>query len=467
MSIESKLELVQKAHHQQNNSPAHKRLLQLFDEGSFVEIDGLAKSADDYAEVVAGFGSVEGYPAYAFAQNSAVAGGAMSKAQAAKIKKIYDMAVKTGAPVVGIYDSVGARLKEGNEMLAAYGEIVLDSSNLSGVVPQISVVAGPCIGTAALLAVSADFVIMAQDAQLALETNGESGSSAEAAAAGVAHLVAADATEAVQKARELLAMLPSNNLTGAPICEYADTADYEAVLTSAAAAIDAEDKQDVAAVVTAVADAGSMIEIGKGFGEGVICAMATVGGSVCGVVATDKSVNEGKIDADACAKAARFVRFCDAFAVPVITLVDAVGFTSLREASKMTHAYAEATTAKIAVVTGAAYGAAFIAMAGRAANADAVIAWPTAVISALAPETATAILWNDKLAAMENPMEDRAKLIREYADTEAAPMKAAAAGYIEDVILPADTRKKLFSLLDVLAGKRVSRLPKKHSNIQM
>ena len=468
MSIESKLELVQKTHDQQKNSPAHKRLELLFDEGSFVEIDSLAKSGDGYAEVVAGFGAVEGYPVYAFAQNSDVAGGAMSKAHAAKIKKVYGMAVKTGAPVVGIYDSVGARLKEGNEMLNAYGEILLDANNLSGVVPQISVIAGPCIGTAALLAASADIVIMSEAAQLDLETNGAAGSSEEAAKTGMAHILTADDKAAVLEAKKLLSMLPSNNLTSAPVSEYSDASGCEAAFQAVAAAIENGSKEAVASrLVEAAADARSVVEFSAAYGKGMVCALAAVGGSVCGMVACNKAENEGKIDADACAKAARFVRFCDAFAIPVITFVDAVGFESLKEASKLSHAYAEATTAKISVITGAAYGAAFIAMAGRAANADACVAWPTAVISSLAPEAATAIMWNDRLAAMENPLTDRAKLVKEYADTEACPFKAAAEGYVQDVILPADTRRQLFSLLDMLAGKRVSGLPKKHSNIQM
>ncbi len=463
MSIESKLELVQKSHSAEKDSPAMKRLQALFDEGSFTEIDSLAKSCDGPAEVVAGFGAVEGYPVYAFAQNSAVAGGAMSKAQAAKIRKIYDLAVKTGSPVVGVYDSAGARLKEADEMLAAYGEILCSSNNLSGVVPQISVVAGPCIGTAALLASSADVVIMSEDAQLELETDGAAGSAQEAAAAGVAHLVAPDAEAAVAQARKLISLLPSNNLAAAPLCEYSDAAGFEAALENCAASMDQGGKADGRALILAVADDGSFVELQKEYGATFTCGLATIGGTVCGVVVS----NGEQIDADGCAKAARFVRFCDAFAIPVVTFVNAKGFTSLKEAAKLSHAYAEATTAKIAVVTGMAYGAAFIALAGRAANADVTLAWPSAVISSLNPEAAVSILWNDKLAAMKNPLTDRAKLVKEYMDTEASPLHAAAAGYIEDVIAPAETRARLFAALDMLAGKRVTRLPKKHSNIQL
>ncbi len=460
MSIESKLELVQKSHGAEKDSPAVKRLQMLFDEGAFTEIDGMAKSGEGPAEVVAGFGVVEGCPAYAFAQNSAAAGGAMSKAQAAKIRKVYDLAVKTGAPVVGVYDSVGARLKEADEMLAAYGEILCSSNNLSGVVPQISVIAGPCLGTAALLASSADLVILCEDAQLALETDG---SAKEAVSTGAVHLVAAGVEQAMAQARKLVSMLPSNNLAPAPLCEYSDGAGFEAALNNCAASIDKDGSVDCATLLQAVADSGSFLALQEGFGDVFTCGLATVGGTVCGIAAA----NGGQIDADSCAKAARFVRFCDAFAIPVVTFVHAQGFSSLKEAAKLSHAYAEATTAKIAVITGAAYGAAFIALAGRAANADVTLAWPSAVISSLKPEAAVSILWNDKLAAMKNPLADRAALVKEYMDTEAAPFQAAAAGYIDGVIAPAETRERLFAALDMLAGKRVTRLPKKHSNIQL
>ena len=387
----------------------------------------------------------------------------MSKAQAAKIRKIFDLAVKTGSPVVGVYDSVGARLKEADEMLAAYGEILCSSNNLSGVVPQISIVAGPCIGTAALLAASADLVIMSEDAQLELETSGVAGSAKDAAAAGIAHLVAADADAAIAQARKLIAMLPSNNLASAPLCEYGDSAGFETALNNCAAAIDQNGTVDAAALAGAVADDNSFVELQKEYGAAFACGLATVGGTACGIVVSGGE----QIDADGCAKAARFVRFCDAFAIPVVTFVHTKGFSSLKEAAKLSHAYAEATTAKIAVVTGAAYGAAFIALAGRAANADVTLAWPSAVISSLNPEAAVSILWNDKLAGMKNPLQDRAKLVKEYMDTEGSPVNAAAAGFIEDVIAPADTRARLFAALDMLVGKRVTRLPKKHSNIQL
>ncbi len=464
MSMDTKLELVQKSHAAQENTPAKKRIMTLFDEGTFVEIDSLAKSGDVQAEVVAGFGSVNGSPVYAFSQNNQVAGGAMSKAQAAKIKKIYDLAVKTGAPVVGIFDSNGGRLKEGNEMLAAYGELLLQSNNLSGVVPQISVIAGTCVGTSAMIAAGADFVIMAKEASFGVAVNGCDETAEQASKSGAAHLLADNAEDAVAAARRLIAVLPSNNLEAPLMCEFAEPENGEAILNAAAAKLDVDtDAATACDIVSAVADAGSAIEIMKGFGTGFVCELATVAGSLCGMVASDSGI----VDAASCEKAARFVRFCDAFAIPVVTLVNSTGFASLREASMLSHAYAEATTVKISIVTGAAYGSAFIAMAGRAANADLTVAWPNAVISALEPKAAVAILCEDKLAAMSDPKTQRNEIVREYTDTAASPFTAAEAGFIEDVIAPASTRACIINALDMLAGKRVSRLPKKHSNIQL
>lgn len=455
MSIDSTLELMQKAKEATAKTKAYARLQLLFDEGTFVEIDGFAKSGAGDVEALAGFGAVDGCPVYAFAQNSDVAGGAMSKAQAAKIRKVYDLAVKTGAPVIGLYDSVGARLKEGSDMLAAYGEILLNSNNLSGVVPQISVVLGPCLGTSAMIAASADFVVMSQQGQLAIETDGQSGSAEQAEKAGLSHITAVDENDAIAAVRDLIALLPSNNLSGAAITDFADNS----VVT--------EDAGDVYAVINTAVDGGSFTETQKEFGQAVVTGLAKMAGSTVGVVASQPAVNNGVIDADACTKAARMIRFCDAFAIPVLTFVNSEGFATLKEASKLSNAYSEATTVKLTVVTGAAYGPLYIAVAGRGAGADLAMAWPTAVISALAPETAAAILWSDKLKGSSNPIADRAKLVEEYKATEASPFVAAAEGHIEDIVAPAEMRSKLIAALDMLAGKRVTNLPKKHANIQL
>lgn len=447
MSIESKLAFLQETKAANAQTKAYQRLQLLFDEGTFVEIDSFTKSGDGRAEAAAGFGSVDGCPVYAFAQNSDVEGGAMSKAQAAKICKVYELAEKTGAPVVGIYDSIGARLNESCEMLAAYGDVMLKANNLSGVVPQIAVIAGPCLGASSMIAAAADVVIMSEDGQFALQTNGEGGDLKEASESGLVHLTAKDDKEAVAKARELITLLPSNNLSGAPITDFADSAAET-------------DGESGASIIAAVMDQDSFIEFQAGFGAGFITGLAKLGGNTVGVVASEEKTADGK----ACEKAARLVRFCDAFAIPVITFVNAESFCCIKAACKLTNAYAEATTPKISVITGEAYGAVYMALAGAAAGVDVAYAWPTASISALNPTTAAVMLWSDKLKGSSNPTADRAKLIAEYKDQEACPFKAAGDGFVQDVIEPSETRLKLYAALDMLAGKRVTRLPKKHAN---
>ena len=447
MSIESKLAFLQETKAANAQTKAYQRLQLLFDEGTFVEIDSFTKSGDGRAEAAAGFGSVDGCPVYAFAQNSDVEGGAMSKAQAAKICKVYELAEKTGAPVVGIYDSIGARLNESCEMLAAYGDVMLKANNLSGVVPQIAVIAGPCLGASSMIAAAADVVIMSEDGQFALQTNGEGGDLKEASESGLVHLTAKDDKEAVAKARELITLLPSNNLSGAPITDFADSAAET-------------DGEFGASIIAAGMDQDSGSEFQAGFGAGFIAGLAKLGGNTVGVVASEEKTADGK----ACEKAARLVRFCDAFAIPVITFVNAESFCCIKAACKLTNAYAEATTAKISVITGEAYGAVYMALAGAAAGVDVAYAWPTASISALNPTTAAVMLWSDKLKGSSNPTADRAKLIAEYKDQEACPFKAAGDGFVQDVIEPSETRLKLYAALDMLAGKRVTRLPKKHAN---
>lgn len=476
MSAESKMNALAAAREGiSKDTPARERLAMLFDPDSFVELDALAKVGGESAGVVTGYGAIEGSPVFAFAQDSTVAGGAVGKTHGAKIKKLYDLAVKTGAPVVGIYDSNGARLAEGNDALNAYGEMLLWSNNLSGVVPQISVVLGVCAGSAAMIACSADFVIMSEKAELFMtapftaKANGEkaegAGSAANAAKAGMVHMVEADDKSALESARRLISMLPLNNLSAAPICEAAAVSGAEAALTAACENMAAANAADI---VKNVVDAGSVVEIQAGFAKRVYTALATLGGSTVGVVATTGE----EICPGCCAKIARLVSVCDAFQIPVVTFVNTKGFKAsaeaelhgmVREAAKVAHVYAEATTPKVAVVTGEAYGAAYIALAGRNANADVTLAWPSAVISALPVETAVAVLCSDDITA-EKP---RAQVEEEYRSTKASAFQAAADGYIEDVIDPASTRSVLISTLDMLAGKRVSNLPKKHGNMPL
>ncbi len=419
---------------------AYKTITAFFDADSFVSVDTLAKSKDTYAEVVAGFGTVEGLPVYAFAQNSDFCGGAMSKAQAAKIKKVYDLALKTGCPVVAFYNSKGGRLDENNALLAGYGDVLNAASKLSGVVPQISVILGPCMGTGALNAVSADFVIMSKDAELSLDTMGGNSSAEYNAENGVASVVAENADEAIAKAKELVCYLPSNNLNIAP----------EAVAE--------EPEAEGGCIVHRVADAGSIFKLSTKFGNAGKTVLIRVGGQVAGVVNTKGDT----LKADDCIKISKFVRFCDAFSIPVITFVDTPGFDDIKSAVKVTSAYAEATTVKISVVTGKAIGSTYIALAGTGANTDVTYALPQAVISPVNPEAATLIMAPEQ---MNVPVAEQTKAAQAFAEANLSAENAANCSYIDDVITTDEVRLAVVNALDMLMGKRVSTLAKKHSTI--
>lgn len=430
------------------DTDARKRLVSLFDDGVFTEIDAFAKSSNGDVEVIAGFGTVNGAPVYAFSQDVSVNGGAVSVAQCAKIKKIYDLASKTGCPVVGIYDSNGMDLKEGFEGLSAYGEIVKASTSVSGVVPQISIVAGAAVGTTALIADMADVVVAVKDADFYVTAPSEV--TAEACAQeGTVDILADDFDSAVKAVRDIITLVPSNNLSTPPVYDFTDPA---AAADTGACAAD---------IIKAAADEGSVIELKEQYAENCITALATVAGSTVGFVGFD-----GKSVCPSCAyKAEAFVKFCDAFNIPIVTLLSANGLRKEREnqmliaAAKLTAAYATATCPKISVITGKAVGAAYIMLAGRGSNADLVYAWDTSVVSPLDTKAAVAFLYNDRLANGEN----RAELEKEYEENLASPFTAAACGAIDDVFVPAETRAKIVAALDVLAGKRETTLPRKHS----
>lgn len=292
---------------------------------------------------------------------------------------------------------------------------------------------------------------MSKDAEFTVCTSGAGASSEEAAATGVCSIVKDTEEEAFNAVRDLLLLLPSNNLSGAPVSELEGVVSAE--VPAEASAFE---------VPELISDPGSFLELGKEFGKAARTGISQLSGATVGFVSY-----MGELEADSCSKAARFVRFCDAFSIPVVSFVDASEFTSLRDAVKLSNAYAEATAAKVTVITGSAYGPVYIALSGRGANADCTLAWDRAVVSPIAPAAAALFLHNEELKDSENPVADRAKLIEEYTSKEANPLSAAAQGYIEDVILPGETREKVIANLAMLSGKRVSNLPKKHSNIQL
>ena len=432
-----------------NGSKALSRLEKLFDDGSFTQIDAFAKSADGEVEAAAGFGTVNECPVYAFAQDITVSDGAVSVAQCAKIKKIYDLASKTGCPVISIFDSNGVRLTEGFEVLNAYGELVKASASISGVCPQIAVIAGSCLGTSALIANMADVVIAVKDADFYISAPG-SVTAENSYEEGTVDILCDDFDSAVTKVADLVSLLPSNNLAGAPVFDFAAPQVY------------ANAGDDALSVISAIADDSSVVEIKGGYAaENCKTVLATVMGTTVGFVGFD-----GNALCPACSyKAEAMVKLCDAYSIPVITLVNANGVIGekqnqmLTALTKLTSAYASATCPKISVITGSAIGASYIALAGKGANADITIAWDSAVASPLPTASAVAFLYNDRLAKGE----DRALLEKEYIDTVASPFTAAACGAVDDICTPADTRARVISALDMLAGKRENTLPRKHS----
>lgn len=434
---------------EKNNSKALSRLQSLFDDGSFTEIDAYAKSADGDVEVVAGFGTVNDCAVYAFSQDVTVNNGAVSVAHCAKIKKIYDLAAKTGCPVISVFDSNGVKLTEGFEVLNAYGELVKASTSLSGVCPQIAVVAGSCLGTSALIANLADIVVAVKDADFYVSAPSDI-TATQSYEEGTVDILCDDFDKAVEAVRDIVSLLPSNNLSATPIF------DFSASQTLASSG------DDAMTIISSISDDCSVVEIKGGYASSNCkTALATVMGSTVGFVAF-----EGNALCPSCSyKAEAMIKLCDAYSIPVITLVNADGVISEKEnqmltaLTKLTSSYATATCPKISIITGKAIGCAYITLAGKGANADYTIAWDSSIASPLDTDSAVAFLFNNRLADGE----DREALKAEYVDTIASPFTAAACGAVDDICTPADTRAKVIAALDMLAGKRENTLPRKHS----
>lgn len=437
---------------------ARTRLSYLFDDGKYTEINSYAKENDCLTGVVTAYGYVNGNAVYAFSQDKSINNGAVGPAHAAKIAKLYSLAAKTGTPVIGIHDSNGAFVNGTAESLTAYGELINAASVISGVVPQISVVAGTCAGSAALFACSSDFIIMTKDAEFFMTpafTKENSGSASDAAANGIAAAVCDDDKAAIEKAKELLNLMPVNNLAPLPMFEYNEP---ETAVSA-----------DFNSLINGVCDAESIIELYAEFGKASYTALATVNGATVGIAATNKT-SDKLTDAD-CSKLSRFIRTCDAFAVPVITFVDTEGFdaadaiSGVKSMTQLANCYAEATTAKISVITGKAVGPAFIALAGKDISSDFTYIWESACVSPLAPLSAVEFLWHDKLKGAADVNAKRNELAEEYKATLASAESAAASGAVDEIISASSTREAIISALDILSSKRITKLPKKHNNI--
>ena len=452
---------------------ARERIAALLDGGSFVEQAMLASDAG----VVTGSGTVDGRPVYVFAQDFAVMDGAVGAAQAKKIVKVLELARKTGTPVVAMCDSNGARVGEGAAALEAYADIFAHMARLSGVVPMITMVLGPCVGAAAMMAELSDIVVVAKPAgallvagpQVLASTMGKNLSAQElgggkaAVEAGAAHVACETEEEAFASVKTLLGMLPANNLEDAPFSVEEDMNRLVSGLEAGAAGMD---------VISAIADTGSVVELGKGY-TGAATALGKMAGRTVAFVYTGKG--------DTCdkrmKKITRFVRFADCYNIPVVSLIDSTGLelfdtvdrqmSVLKAASAMIYAYSEATTVKVSLVIGNAIGAAYVAMGGSA-NADATYAWPGAVISPLTGEAAIQVFEKEKIMASKgDAVAARAELAAKYEAEVADGVNAAVAGLVDDVIDPADTRKMVIAALEILSSKRDSNPPKKHGNMPL
>lgn len=466
--------------HRDGKLTARERIEKLLDPGSFVELDALLNRDGDYAGVITGSGTVDERPVYVFAQDFTVHGGAMGEQQAQKICKLLDLAQTSHAPILALCDSAGVRVDEGARAMNAYARIYGRLARLSGVCPIIALVLGPAVGGAALMTQLADIAIQAEDVgQLmvygptvvsamtgkTLSAKDVGGAKALAEQGGVA-LTAPNEDAAFALASQVLALLPScfHGKT-----ELVDTDDLNRLLPET-------DADDAAALLQGVADSGTAIELYPAYGGEIRVALARIGGHSAGLVVSDARVNDGELAPEAAAKAARFIRFCDCFGLPVVSLINSRGIQvpdensqarAMNAASKLLYAYAEAATAKVSVVVGNAIGQAYVAMAGKE-NADVTYAWPGAVISALTPEAAVQVLYSKELkAGSGEPLADRAALEEKFSAEVADAVTAASDGMIDDVIDPAETRKYVIAALELLGGKRRKNPPRRHGNLPL
>jgi len=484
--------------HAKGKMTARERIDRLLDDGTFQEVDpfithrhtafGLDEKQIPGDAVVVGLGRIDGRQVAIAAQDFTVIGGSFSEAQAQKVCKVLDLALSAGTPFVSLNDSVGARIQEGVWSLAGYSELFWRNTQASGVIPQISVMLGPCAGGSVYSPGLTDFVIMTEGIshmfitgpqviqtvtgeEVDLETLG--GAQTHAAISGVAHFVAADEEDAFAITRRLLSYLPSNN-AAPPVRLLA--ADNPARAVDSLVPLEDTQSYDIRAAITRIFDRDSFFEVHARFAPNAVVGFARLQGEVVGIVANQPAWMAGVLDIDASDKIARFVRFCDAFNIPLVTFVDCPGFMPgtvqehggiIRHGAKIVYAYSEATVPKISIVTRKAYGGAYIVMSSKYVRTDLVYAWPTAEIAVLGAEGAVGILYRQQLARMKNPDEAKAQFIAEYREQFGSPYAAAASGHVDDVILPSETRGKLVAALDFLRDKQALSLPKKHGSIPL
>jgi len=487
--------------HEAGKLTARERIDLFLDPGSFVEVDKFKthRSADFGMElqkipgdgVVTGHGRVDGRQVFVFAQDFTVFGGSVSRAYAEKICKVMDLALQVGCPVVGLHDSGGARVQEGVEALAGYADVFLRNTLASGVVPQISVILGPCAGGAVYGPAITDFVFMVKGAS-SMFLNGPEviravtheevtkeelgGARAHATRSGVAHF-AFDTEEATLKAvRELLSFLPLNAADDPPAQPCTDDAGRRDDVLKTIVPENLNRPYDMKDVVRAVVDDRHFLEVARHFAENVVCGFARLGGRPLGVVGNQPAVLAGVLDSDASVKAARFVRFCDAFEIPILTFVDVPGFLPgaaqewgglIRHGAKLLYAYAEATVPKVTVITRRAWGVAYDVMASKHLRADVNLAWPTAEIAVTSPEGAVNVIFRKEISSAADPAAERVRLTAEYRERFANPYRAAELGYVDEVLKPEDTRPRVIRAFEMLRTKRQENPPRKHGNLPL
>jgi propionyl-CoA carboxylase beta chain len=490
-----------KKQHEAGKLTARERIDLLLDPGSFVEIGRFVmhRCTDFEMEqqkvlgdgVVTGHGLVDGRKVFVFAQDFTVFGGSLSGAYAQKICKVMDLAMKVGAPVIGLNDSGGARIQEGVESLAGYADIFLRNTLASGVVPQISCIMGPCAGGAVYSPAITDFILMVEGTSYMFITGPDvikavtheevtkedlGGASAHAVKSGVAHLTAPDDRTSIAQARQLLSFMPSNNQEDPPYKPTTDPPLREVAELDTMIPLESNKPYDVKDVVRAVVDDGHLFEIAEQYAMNIVVGFARIGGRSVGVVANQPQVLAGVLDNNASMKAARFVRFCDCFNIPLVTFVDVPGFLPgvdqehngiIKHGAKLLFAFAEATVPKVTVILRKAYGGAYDVMASKHIRADVNFAFPTAEIAVMGSDGAVNIVRRNEIAKAKDPAKTRAEFVADYKEKFANPYKAAELGFIDEVIYPRMLRARLHRSLELLKDKRDSNPPKKHTNIPL